>query len=83
MGIGSLPVFAALEGLADGSLIRVLPQYTLQKLKIYALHPSRKYTDAKIKTWIEFLRGYLPTALARDSAALLKLEPSSSLHDAR
>ncbi|SAL52544.1 LysR family transcriptional regulator [Caballeronia peredens] len=66
MGIGVLPVYAALDGLADGSLVRILPEYTLQKINIFALNPSRKFTDARIRTWIEFLRNYLPTATTRD-----------------
>jgi DNA-binding transcriptional LysR family regulator len=76
MGIGMLPVYSALDGLADGSLIRVLPQYTLQKMNIYALHASRRFTDARIRTWIEFLRQFMPTVIARDAHAL---EEHSSL----
>jgi DNA-binding transcriptional LysR family regulator len=70
MGIGVLPIYTALEGLADGSLVRVLPAYTLQKMNLYSLHPSRRYTDARIKTWVEFLRQYLPAATARDAQLL-------------
>jgi DNA-binding transcriptional LysR family regulator len=70
MGIGVLPVYAALEGLSNGSLVRVLPEYTLQKMNLYSLHPSRRYTDARIKTWVEFLRQYLPAATARDAHLL-------------
>ncbi|MGF6411577.1 DNA-binding transcriptional LysR family regulator [Paraburkholderia sp. MM5482-R2] len=64
------PVYTALEGLTDGSLIRVLPEYTLQKMNIYALHPSRRYTDARIRTWLEFLRQFMPTVIARDAHLL-------------
>ncbi|MEM5345653.1 LysR family transcriptional regulator [Paraburkholderia azotifigens] len=70
MGIGVVPVYTALEGLADGSLIRVLPEYTLQKMNIYALHPSRRYIDARIRTWVEFLRHFIPKAITRDSQLL-------------
>ncbi|CAD6535285.1 LysR family transcriptional regulator [Paraburkholderia sabiae] len=70
MGIGTVPVYLALDGLLDGSLVRVLSQYVLQKMNIYALHPSRKYIDARIRTWIEFLRQYLPTVTARDAHLL-------------
>jgi DNA-binding transcriptional LysR family regulator len=70
MGIGVLPVYAALEGLADGSLIRVLPEHTLQRIKIYAVHPSRRFTDAKIRTWIEALKECVPSMLANDTASL-------------
>jgi DNA-binding transcriptional LysR family regulator len=79
MGIGKLPVYVARQGLADGSLIRVLPQHTLQGMNIYALHPSRRYTDARTKTWVEFLRKYLPTEIARDNEFLID-EISSARH---
>jgi DNA-binding transcriptional LysR family regulator len=70
MGIGVRPVYSALDGLSDGSLVRVLPQDTPQKMNIYALHPSRRYTDARIRTWVEFLRQFIPTLIARDVNAL-------------
>ncbi|MGF6727826.1 DNA-binding transcriptional LysR family regulator [Paraburkholderia sp. GAS41] len=65
MGIGMLPVNLALDGLADRSLVRVLPQNTPQKMIIYALHPLRLYTDAWIRTSIEFLSQLMPTVIAR------------------
>lgn len=70
MGIGVLPVYTALDGLTDGTLVRVLPRYKLQKMNVYALHPSRRYTDARIMTWVQFLRHYIPTATARDAHLL-------------
>lgn len=73
MGIGMLPVYAAINGLRDGTLMRVLPEHTLQKMNIYALYPSRKFVDAKTKTWVEFLRTHLPKVLARDKALLDEL----------
>ncbi|AFQ49814.1 LysR family transcriptional regulator [Burkholderia cepacia GG4] len=36
MGIGILPVYSAIGGLRDGSLVRVLPEYKLQKTNIHA-----------------------------------------------
>lgn len=73
MGIGVVPLYAAIEGLLDGSLVRVLPDYTLLDMNIYALYPSRKFIDAKTRTWVDFLRTYLPTVLARDEALLPSL----------
>ncbi|TAM02441.1 MAG: LysR family transcriptional regulator [Paraburkholderia sp.] len=73
MGIGILPVYAAIEGLRNGSLVRVLPQHKLQKTNVYALYPSRKFVDAKTKTWVEFLRTHLPEVIARDLALLEEL----------
>lgn len=70
LGIGVLPLHAAIEGLRDGTLIRVLPNHTLQKMNIYALYPSRKFTDAKTLTWVDLLRDHFPEAIARDKAML-------------
>ncbi|SEJ05990.1 DNA-binding transcriptional regulator, LysR family [Pseudomonas linyingensis] len=71
MGIGALPVYSALPSLLDGSLVRVLPGHTLYPLGVFALYPSRQYLDAKIRTWVEFLRERLPARLAADEQQLL------------
>jgi DNA-binding transcriptional LysR family regulator len=73
MGIGMLPVYAAIEALRNGTLVRVLPYHTLQKTNVYALYPSRKFVDAKTRTWVEFLRAHLPQVIARDRALLDEL----------
>ncbi|MGF6414766.1 DNA-binding transcriptional LysR family regulator [Paraburkholderia sp. MM5482-R2] len=73
MGIGMVPLYAAISGLRDGTLVRVLPEYTLQKTTVYALYPSRKFIDAKTRTWVEFLRSHLPKVIARDEALLAEV----------
>ncbi len=70
MGIGMLPLYAAVDGLRNGTLVRVLPNHTLQKMNIYALYASRKFTDAKVWTWVDLLRAHLPAVIARDKALL-------------
>jgi DNA-binding transcriptional LysR family regulator len=70
MGIGMLPLYAAVDGLRNGTLVRVLPHHTLQNMNIYALYPSRKFIDAKTRTWVDFLRTHLPEVIARDKALL-------------
>jgi DNA-binding transcriptional LysR family regulator len=74
VGIGMLPLYAAIGLLRDGSLMRVLPGHTLQRMNIYALYPSRRFVDAKVRTWVEFLRADLPDRLARDEALLAALD---------
>ncbi|MCX5542142.1 substrate binding domain-containing protein [Paraburkholderia sp. CNPSo 3076] len=71
MGIGILPLFAAVDGLLDGTLVRVLPEFTLQSMNIYAIYPSRHFVDAKIKTWMECLQSNMPQAIQGDELALL------------
>jgi len=78
MGIGPLPLPVALPGLADGSLVRVLPGLRLQTLNIYALYASRRYLDAKIRTFVDFLRDNVPVTLAGQEAALAACDASRS-----
>jgi DNA-binding transcriptional LysR family regulator len=66
MGIGALPTLAVRSAFRAGSLVRVLPEYHLQRLNIYAVYASRQYLDAKIKTWIAFLREWIADALHAD-----------------
>jgi DNA-binding transcriptional LysR family regulator len=70
LGIGILPLYAAAEGLRNGTLVRVLPDHTLHEMSIYALYASRKFVDAKTRTWIDFLRAHLPEVIAQDRALL-------------
>jgi DNA-binding transcriptional LysR family regulator len=76
MGIGALPTLTVLPAFRAGTLVRVLPQYQLQPLNIFAVYPSRQFLDAKIKTWVEFLREWIRVALTTDDAELRGLSPS-------
>lgn len=73
MGVGLLPAFTALESLRNGSLVRILPEYTLPVLSVYALYPSRQYLDAKIRAWIELIRAEVTEAMTADDAELCSL----------
>ncbi|MGE8063666.1 LysR family transcriptional regulator [Pseudomonas sp. NPDC089569] len=66
MGIGIQPIASAVAGLKAGTLVRVLPQYHFEELNLFAIYPSRKFVDAKIKTWVEFLKDCIPGLLASD-----------------
>ncbi|REG50936.1 DNA-binding transcriptional LysR family regulator [Paraburkholderia sp. BL6669N2] len=66
LGIGMLPVYAAIDGLRDGTLVRVLPNHTVQASNVYVAYRSRTYIDARTRAWVEFLRAYLPQVIARD-----------------
>jgi DNA-binding transcriptional LysR family regulator len=70
MGVGLIPIYSAISGLRNGSLVWLLPEYTSQAMNLYALYPSRQYLDAKIRTWIEHLREELPATLAADQEEL-------------
>jgi DNA-binding transcriptional LysR family regulator len=70
IGIGAVPMSTAALALRDGSLVRVLSDYRLQPLTAYALYTSRRYLDAKIKTFVECLRDFIPEKLGSYEACL-------------
>ncbi|MBN3856948.1 MULTISPECIES: LysR family transcriptional regulator [unclassified Paraburkholderia] len=70
MGVGVLPASTFVREFMAGRLARVLPEYRLDVRNIYAIYPSRKYLDAKVRTWIEFAGEHLPPLLASDNAVI-------------
>ena len=58
-GIGWLPDFHALDALADGSLVRVLPDHRSDTLDVYALYPSHRSLSAKVRVFIDALVAHL------------------------
>lgn len=56
LGVAMMPTFIVDKALENGSLIPVMQDYTKDKIDIYALRPSRQFTPAKIKCFIEFLK---------------------------
>lgn len=70
MGICVLPDYVAAPALQRGALVRLLPEFRLPEKSIYALYPSRRFLDAKVSTWVDFLREELPQALSGFRAAL-------------
>ncbi|HBN8522196.1 LysR family transcriptional regulator [Pseudomonas aeruginosa] len=70
LGICLLPSFVAAKALRQGSLVRVLPEYRLHHRDVLAIYPSRHFLDAKVRTWIDFLKGSLPKAFACDISVL-------------
>jgi DNA-binding transcriptional LysR family regulator len=69
LGIGLIPIYSAIDGLRNGELAWVLPEYKSQEMGLYAMYPSRKYVDAKIRTWVDYLMDTIPATLAADQEA--------------
>ena len=70
LGIGSLAIYSAIDDLRSGRLVRVLPDYRLTMLDVYAMYASRRFVDAKVRTFIDHLRATLSPALKADVRAL-------------
>lgn len=64
MGISLLPFYTATRSLRDGTLLRLLGNYRLRERNVYALYPSRRFLDAKVRTWVDFLKEELPRLFA-------------------
>lgn len=68
LGICLLPDYVAVGSYQRGSLVRVLPHYRLHEKSIFALYPSRRFLDAKVRTWVEFLKQEIPKVLEMHQA---------------
>jgi DNA-binding transcriptional LysR family regulator len=73
MGLAMVPIYSAIEGIRRGEFERVLPDYVAHERSVFALYSSRKYLDAKIRTWLDFLRDEIPATLAPEKLELRKL----------
>jgi DNA-binding transcriptional LysR family regulator len=54
-GIIMEPTFQVGEDLRQGHLIRLLPEYPLRSLTLYAVYPTRRYLSPKVRTLVDFL----------------------------
>jgi DNA-binding transcriptional LysR family regulator len=55
LGIAALPSFIVGDALAAGRLVRVLPDWSLASLTVYAAMPTRKYVPARTRAFVDFL----------------------------
>lgn len=62
-GIVLQPTFLIDQELASGKLVEILPQFRSAELGIYAVYPSRKFVQPKVKALVEFLTQKLASLL--------------------
>lgn len=55
LGIAGLPSFLVESALRQGTLERVLPQWRLESLTIYAAMPTRQHVPARTRAFVDFL----------------------------
>lgn len=63
MGVGMQPLTCAKHGILEHKLEHILKGYRSADLHIFAIYPSRRFLDAKIKTWVEFLKNVFENPL--------------------
>jgi DNA-binding transcriptional LysR family regulator len=59
-GIADLPPQFCLDALSDGRLVRILPNWSLALMKLYALYPSKQGLTLAARMLIEYLADHLP-----------------------
>jgi len=60
MGIFILPSMAVKDDLSSGRLVRILPQYHLQRLPVLLVYPSRRLLSAKVRAFVDFMKVRFP-----------------------
>ena len=58
-GIGRLPDFCAADAVANGTLVRLLPEYGDDSVDVHALYPSHRSLSAKVRVFIDALMEHL------------------------
>jgi DNA-binding transcriptional LysR family regulator len=61
-GVGALDPWSAATGLADGSLVRVLPQWSLPSVDLNAVYPAGRTVPVSTRTFIDFYVSFLASA---------------------
>lgn len=62
VGIGRLPDFDAVDAVADGTLVRVLPHLEGEQIDAHALYPSHRSLSAKVRVFIDALVAHLASS---------------------
>ena len=63
LGIGALPSFLADPAIARGELRRVLPAFMDEPRHVYAVYPTTRHLQPKVKAFVEFLARRLPSVM--------------------
>ena len=58
-GIGRLPFYHAIEAIADGSLVRLLPDHACETVDAQALYPRHRSLSARVRVFVDELAAHL------------------------
>jgi DNA-binding transcriptional LysR family regulator len=59
LGIVAEPEPVVFQGLRDGSLVQILPDWEIPPMSLYAVYPQRRHLPAKVQRFIELLREHV------------------------
>lgn len=66
LGIGALPSFLADPAIASGQLQRILPDVVNEPRHIYAVYPTNRHLQPKVKAFVDYLADRLPALMPLD-----------------
>ena len=58
-GIGRLPEYHARDAIADGTLVRLLPDHEGERVEVHALYPRQRSLSAKVRVFVDALSAHL------------------------
>jgi DNA-binding transcriptional LysR family regulator len=61
-GIGQLPEYHARDAIANGSLVRILPDHEGDRVDVHALYPRHRSLSAKVRVFVEAVAAHLAAA---------------------
>jgi DNA-binding transcriptional LysR family regulator len=72
-GIADLPIATCRAELLDGSLVRLLPDWSLPDMSLYALYPSRRGLTPAVRCLLDYLSANLTSALEQVISGTIRL----------
>lgn len=64
VGIARIPYFICRESLAEGRLVRVLPEWEPRGYPVHVLLPSRRHPSSAVRSFLALIERHLPTLFA-------------------
>lgn len=55
LGIAPLPHFMAVDALAGGQLVRVLPEWTCEPIPLYIIYPPNRHLSNKVRVFVDWI----------------------------
>jgi DNA-binding transcriptional LysR family regulator len=77
-GIADLPLSICADEVGDGRLLRLLPQWQLPEMHLYAVYPSRQGLPLAVRSLIDYIAEQLKPMLDSVSAGSFRLSMTAS-----
>lgn len=73
LGVSALPGYICRREIAEGTLVRVLPSWTVMDASFSAVMPARAGVPAAVRALLDFIAAELPMAFAADLDAIAEV----------